>query len=108
MKLASLRSAARDGRLVVVSRDLQRMLPAEKIVGTLQAALDNWSRHEPALRALAATLETGDGARLIKSSAFRRCRAPISGPTARPMSITSNWCAGRVTPNFPPRSGQTP
>jgi len=73
MKLASLRSAARDGRLVVVSRDLQRMLPAEKIVGTLQAALDNWSRHEPALRALAATLETGDGAPFDQ----KQCLSPL-------------------------------
>jgi len=61
MKLASLRGVLRDGHLVVVSRDLQRMLPAEDVVATLQQALDDWSRHESALRRLAARLESGDG-----------------------------------------------
>ncbi|MHA1543725.1 MAG: fumarylacetoacetate hydrolase family protein, partial [Alphaproteobacteria bacterium] len=41
MKLASLKEG-RDGRLVVVSKDLKRMTPAGDIAPTLQAALDNW------------------------------------------------------------------
>jgi len=64
MKLASLRTDGplrRDGRLVVVSRDLARMLPAGEIAATLQAALDDWLRCEPALRALAARVEHGEG-----------------------------------------------
>jgi fumarylacetoacetate (FAA) hydrolase len=56
MKLASL-PRGRDGRLVVVSHDLAWCADARHIVPTLQAALDDWARHEPALRALAEDLE---------------------------------------------------
>lgn len=52
MKLASLKQG-RDGRLVVVSEDLQRFLPADHVAPTLQAALDDWAIKEPGLRALA-------------------------------------------------------
>ncbi|CAN7437810.1 fumarylacetoacetate hydrolase family protein [Phenylobacterium sp. LjRoot219] len=58
MKLASLKDG-RDGRLVVVSDDLAWYAPADAIAPTLQAALDDWERCEPHLRALAETLEHG-------------------------------------------------
>ncbi|MDB5972006.1 MAG: 2-keto-4-pentenoate hydratase [Hydrocarboniphaga sp.] len=44
MKLASLRDGSRDGRLVVVSRDLKLCMPAA--VATLQLALDRWDEVE--------------------------------------------------------------
>ncbi len=56
MKLASLKHG-RDGRLVVVSDDLNWFTDAFLIAPTLQAALDDWNRCEPRLRALAASLE---------------------------------------------------
>ena len=56
MKLASLKSG-RDGRLVVVSNDLAWFTDAFLIAPTLQAALDDWERCEPELRALAESLE---------------------------------------------------
>ena len=56
MKLASLKHG-RDGRLVVVSKDLTRATDAFIIVPTLQAALDDWRRCGPALADLA---ERGD------------------------------------------------
>jgi len=56
MKLASLKGG-RDGRLVVVSRDLTRAALAEDIAPTLQAALDDWARTEPLLRSLHAAVE---------------------------------------------------
>jgi fumarylacetoacetate (FAA) hydrolase len=59
MKLASLRNGARDGMLVVVSRDLTRYVPAEPIAPTLQAALDGWRRIAPKLHALSRDLEIG-------------------------------------------------
>ena len=59
MKLATLRSGARDGMLVVVSRDLTRYVPAQPIAPTLQAALDDWRRIAPKLLALASDLEIG-------------------------------------------------
>ncbi len=61
MKLASLKDG-RDGRLVVVSRDLTRYAPADSVVSTLQEALDDWARFEPRLRAIAETLEHGAAA----------------------------------------------
>ena len=58
MKLASLKGG-RDGRLVVVSNDLAWFTEAHHIAPTLQAALDHWEGMEPALRALAESLELG-------------------------------------------------
>ena len=55
MKLASLKHG-RDGRLVVVSDNLAWYAPADHIAATLQAALDDWDRIEPALRNLATDL----------------------------------------------------
>jgi fumarylacetoacetate (FAA) hydrolase len=59
MKLASLRDGSRDGRLVIVSRDLTRCAEASPVAPTLQAALDDWARLEPKLQALAESLEHG-------------------------------------------------
>jgi fumarylacetoacetate (FAA) hydrolase len=56
MKLASLKHG-RDGRLVVVSSDLHWFTDAFLIAPTLQAALDDWERCEPRLRALAESLD---------------------------------------------------
>ncbi|MFT3725262.1 MAG: fumarylacetoacetate hydrolase family protein [Hyphomonadaceae bacterium] len=58
MKLASLKNG-RDGRLVVVSRDLTRYADAAHIAPTLQAALDNWKRNAPRLETLAEEVELG-------------------------------------------------
>ena len=58
MKLASLKSG-RDGKLVVVSNDLAWCFDASAAAPTLQAALDDWERCEPILRALSASLEVG-------------------------------------------------
>ncbi|KAA8554250.1 fumarylacetoacetate hydrolase family protein [Pseudomonas marginalis] len=59
MKLATLKDHTRDGRLVVVSRDLGRAVLASGIAGTLQAALEEWPRCEPALQQLSAALNAG-------------------------------------------------
>jgi fumarylacetoacetate (FAA) hydrolase len=59
MKLATLRNGKRDGRLVVVSRDLTRCTDASFLAPTLQAALDDWRRVSPHLAALAESLEHG-------------------------------------------------
>ena len=56
MKLASLKSG-RDGKLVVVSKDIAWYADASHIVPTLQAALDDWDRYAPDLEALATDLE---------------------------------------------------
>lgn len=59
MKLATLRNGRPDGQLVVLSADLTRFVSAGRIAPTLQAALDDWTAHAPALSALAAQLDAG-------------------------------------------------
>ena len=59
MKLATLKNGTRDGKLVVVSRDLTRFTDASFLAPTLQAALDDWRRIAPHLAAMAESLETG-------------------------------------------------
>ena len=74
MKVASLKHG-RDGQLVLVSRDLTRYCEAGDIAPTLQAALDDWARLEPALADRAAALEAG----LVNSRDFdpAACDAPL-------------------------------
>ena len=58
MKLASLKGG-RDGRLVVVSDDLAWCTPADAAAPSLQAALDDWDRALPMLKAIAHSLASG-------------------------------------------------
>jgi fumarylacetoacetate (FAA) hydrolase len=57
MKLATLDNGTRDGRLVVVSKDLTRCADATRIAPTLQAALDHWEKVRLALELLAEDVE---------------------------------------------------
>jgi fumarylacetoacetate (FAA) hydrolase len=61
MKLASLKDGSRDGSLLVVSRDLTQAVVAASVAPTLQAALDTWDQTEAELKALAESLEAGEG-----------------------------------------------
>lgn len=74
MKLSSL-SQDRDGRLVIVSRDLTRATDAFFIVPTLQQALDAWDRVAPRLQDLAEQLEHGS----VPAFRFHEsdCAAPL-------------------------------
>ncbi|MFC4159141.1 fumarylacetoacetate hydrolase family protein [Chitinimonas lacunae] len=58
MKLASLKHG-RDGRLVVVSRDLSHYVAVPEIAATLQQALDDWATSEPRLKAVSDRLNSG-------------------------------------------------
>lgn len=59
MKLATLKDSTRDGRLVVVSRDLTRCSEVGYIARTLQAALDDWDHVGARLQLIAEGVETG-------------------------------------------------
>ncbi|WP_269932813.1 fumarylacetoacetate hydrolase family protein [Aminobacter sp. HY435] len=59
MKLATLKDSTRDGRLVVVSRDLTLCSEVGHIARTLQAALDDWAHVGPRLANVAEGIETG-------------------------------------------------
>ena len=74
MKLASLKHG-RDGKLVVVSRDLSRMADASSIAPTLQAAIDEWDAVLPRLRGLYESLNSG----AMEGEAFDEtaCASPL-------------------------------
>lgn len=75
MKFASLKDSSRDGRLLIVSRDLTRAAKAATAT-TLQAALDDWEKLLPALQAEVEALERGEAA---ESFAFdpAACHSPL-------------------------------
>lgn len=62
MKLATLRNGTRDGKLVVVSTDLSRMIAADGIAPNLLTALEDWARVEPRLQQLSRDLNAGRAA----------------------------------------------
>ena len=59
MKLATLKDGTRDGKLVVVSRDLARAVLASSVAGTLVAALEDWAQSAPRLQQLYEALNAG-------------------------------------------------
>jgi fumarylacetoacetate (FAA) hydrolase len=61
MKLATLRTADRDGILVVVNRELTKAKLVPHIALTLQAALDNWHEVEPELQKTYQLINKGEG-----------------------------------------------
>lgn len=89
MKLASLKSD-RDGRLVVVSRDLARCVLADGIAATLQQALDDWQHTAPALAELAVRVEAGTVAAAMP---FR------PGDCAAPLPRAHHWVDGSAYVN---------
>jgi fumarylacetoacetate (FAA) hydrolase len=84
VKLASLK-AGKDGRLVVVSRDLQRAVHAQDIAPTLLDALERWAECEPRLAALYEQLNAGTA---TASFAFDPRQA------AAPLPRAPQWCDG--------------
>jgi len=90
MKLASLRHG-RDGRLVIVSRDLTRCLPVPEVAATLQAALDQWATLAPQLAEHAATLE--------KEGAHPGALPFDSGQCAAPLPRAFHWVDGSAYVN---------
>lgn len=76
MKLATLNDGSRDGRLLLVSRDLRRAVAADDIRPTLQQALDEWPQILPALQRRYDALDDGTA-----EDAFdfdpARCHSPL-------------------------------
>ncbi|MFC3607267.1 fumarylacetoacetate hydrolase family protein [Stutzerimonas tarimensis] len=60
MKLATLKDGSPDGRLVVVSRNLEQAASTEDIASTLQQALEAWDTCAPRLQSLYDALNAGD------------------------------------------------
>ena len=76
MKLATLKGGGRDGRLVVVSRDLTRAVSAASVVSTMMEALERWDDVAPRLAALSADLDR-DNAPGAFGFDQRACAAPL-------------------------------
>jgi fumarylacetoacetate (FAA) hydrolase len=75
MKLASLRHG-RDGRLVVVDRDLEICVPVPDIAATLQAALDDWQQAASRLADIYRQLNEG-GLENARPFDPKACAAPL-------------------------------
>jgi fumarylacetoacetate (FAA) hydrolase len=60
MKLATLNDKTRDGKLLVVSKDLTCAVTVPEIAATLQQALDNWDSCKPQLTEYYDRLNRGD------------------------------------------------
>jgi fumarylacetoacetate (FAA) hydrolase len=76
MKLATLKDDSRDGRLVVVSRDLSQYQLVPKISATLQHALDHWELVAERLEAVYTLLNAGDA---VDAKPFdqQACHSPL-------------------------------
>ncbi len=59
MKLATLKTASRDGQLIVVSRDLTSAVAVPDVARTLQEALDDWPTVSEALARVSDALNAG-------------------------------------------------
>jgi fumarylacetoacetate (FAA) hydrolase len=76
MKLATLKSAKRDGALIVVDQSLKWGVAVPEIAGTLQQALDSWSESSAQLESVSHALNRGqvDNAFLLDTA---RLAAPL-------------------------------
>ena len=85
MKLATLKDGTRDGKLIVVARDLCRAVAAPSVLATMQHALDGWADAAPRLQALADELNAG------------RARGTFAfdpKAVAAPLPRAYQWCDG--------------
>ncbi|WP_219894243.1 fumarylacetoacetate hydrolase family protein [Aquisediminimonas profunda] len=78
MKLGTLPGTTKDGRLVVVSKDLTRATEAQSIIGSLREAVESWNEVEADLLTLSDDLERGR----VESFAFDTSAALAPLPRA--------------------------
>jgi fumarylacetoacetate (FAA) hydrolase len=77
MKLSTLRTATRDGQLIVVSRDLSRAVAVADIAPTMQAALDDWEHVVPKLSRVSDTLNNGSAVSGVLPFDPKKVAAPL-------------------------------
>jgi fumarylacetoacetate (FAA) hydrolase len=76
MKLASLKNGQRDGRLVVVSRDLSRAVDAAPVAATMRDLIEQWDALSPRLAVLYGALNAGKATGAFAFDA-REAMAPL-------------------------------
>ena len=81
MKLASIKSNSRDGKLIVVSEDNNWAAPADQIAPSLREAVENWSSVQSKLEALYKELNTSK-----PSFAFKIKEEQLLSPLPRSFS----------------------
>lgn len=90
MKLATLKTTGRDGKLLVVSRDLSKAVDASAIAPTLQAAIESWDAISPKLQVLYDALNAGKA-----EEAFAFDASKVESPLPR----TYHWADGSAYVN---------
>ena len=85
MKIATLKDGSRDGRLVVVSRDLTRAVAATGVAPNLLAALEQWTGAAPRLQGLYESLNGGGAPGAFDFD-------PVQA--AAPLPRAPQWCDG--------------
>ncbi|MGB3067787.1 MAG: fumarylacetoacetate hydrolase family protein [Ottowia sp.] len=90
MKLATLKNGGKDGRLVVVSRDLKRAVAARPIAATMLDALERWRDCEAPLLARYEALNAGQA-----EGAFDFDPREAAAPLPR----APQWCDGSAFVN---------
>ena len=83
MKLATVKSAGRDGALIVVSRDLAHGVEVPHIAPTLQAALEQWEQKSPALEEIYRKLNAGEPPADESGEVFAFDTASLESPLPR-------------------------
>jgi fumarylacetoacetate (FAA) hydrolase len=83
MKLATVKSAGRDGTLIVVSRDLAQGVEVPHIAPTLQAALEQWEQKSPALEEIYRKLNSGKLSADESGEVFAFDTATLESPLPR-------------------------
>ncbi len=85
MKLSTLKTESRDGKLAVVASNLSSAVSAASIAATMQDALDDWENLSPKLQLLASELNAGK-----LSEAFVFDAENVAAPLPR----AYQWCDG--------------
>jgi fumarylacetoacetate (FAA) hydrolase len=78
VKLGTLKDGSRDGKLLVVSKDLSRAVIAVSAAATLQQALESWQSSQPKLQSLYDDLNAGRAA-----GSFPLDQTQLSSPLPR-------------------------
>lgn len=87
MKLATMPGPTPDGRLMIVSRDLQRAVPADDLAPNLLDAIERWTDVEDALAARFDQLEAGTAEGVVAFDA---------AATVAPLPKAPQWLDGSV------------
>lgn len=87
MKLGTIKNGSRDGRLIVVDRELSHYIFVPDIANTLQQALDHWDELLPRLQLKYAALNEGKiiGLPFEEKKCAHHCLGRINGLMEVPM-----------------------